>query len=477
MASTVFGSNLTDLSRAMDAQQGRRNEKALMAMQLLQAVGNQGVARSGQASAERIASESAANEATRLRNMLELGREQYGSNERVAGLGHASTERIAGLERTSRAELAEVNAAIGRLPFSPAYLQHQLEMARLGMKLDPYVERDINRANIEAQQANDLADALAESANQAIVNAETKRAKEMARWTPIKTDDDIKLEFETELANINTKLGPDRTFLSFSPLTNRYTARKRALIPIPRPGLNATSGAAPSVPGIPNAALVNPPSYGTSPMSLDPGVAPTGGAAVPVAHATAPPVGTSAFGVPSRSQFLGPGGGAAVPVGPLVPQYAATDYGPQSHRIAPAAAQQHIWYPDAEVRPQHIWYPDSELRPRPVIPTSLVPPTLAPPNSSGFTPNTQMRAQVPATTVVDDMRTAIRSGGGIQGVPDTFGRYRAAIQAQMRASGGIQGVPDTMNRFLEYLGLRGVQQPLVDRTGWVDPSQYAIPPQ
>lgn len=278
MATAVFGDTPGDVSRNQALLENNPTARAIAAMQLLQSIGNQGAQRSGQASYERVAAQSAANEAERLRNALMLGREQYGSNERVAGL-----------ERTLRKEISDAEIGVRKLPFSPEMLQHELDKARLGMRIDPYVERDIGKYNLESQELNGIAEAVAESANLEIDREEQALRANLPGgpdwWYP---DSRFKAGLNKKLAEVDAKLGENRTLLTFDPARNRYVARKRPLIPIPRHQIPATPGAT-AVPVAPNPALMNPPAYGEPSLQMGiPGVpmiptTPVGRVAVPVA--------------------------------------------------------------------------------------------------------------------------------------------------------------------------------------------------
>lgn len=277
MATAVFGDTPGDVSRNQALLENNPTARAIAAMQLLQSIGNQGAQRSGQASYERVAAQSAANEAERLRNALMLGREQYGSNERVAGL-----------ERTLRKEISDAEIGVRKLPFSPEILQHELDKARLGMRIDPYVERDIGKYNLESQELNSVAEAIAESANLAIDRAEKTIRADPPGWNPFTGEKRFQDAFTKTLETIDAQLGENRTLVTFDPARNRYVARKRPLIPIPRPQIPATPGAT-AVPVAPNPALMAPPAYGEPSLQMGiPGVpmiptTPVGRVAVPVA--------------------------------------------------------------------------------------------------------------------------------------------------------------------------------------------------
>lgn len=288
-----------DSIRNQIEQERVRNERAIAGMQLLASMNQTGATRYGHDKSLEAARLSAANEAERIRNALTLGREHYGTQERIAGAGNASTERVAGLghtssetiarlERESRKDIAIMNSEIAKLPFSPAILAHELEKARLGMRLDPYVERDIGRYNLESESFNREVDDIANSANEAITQLKLERDASLANTTVsdrFTWDSTINKRYADAVKALDTQLGVNRQSLSFDPVRQSYTGRKRPIIPIPRRNNGITPGAVPSVPGIPNQSLLAPPAYGTPPslqMSM-PGLpqAPTGGVAVP----------------------------------------------------------------------------------------------------------------------------------------------------------------------------------------------------
>lgn len=231
---TYTGRDLTDVQSARTAENLSIREaslrRALAAIQAMSEVGRQ-------SSAERIAGNSAANEAMRLTNNLTLGREQYGSNERVAGL-----------ERLNRLELGQLQAQAQGLPFTPEARAHALDIARLGVRPDPYVTRDIGQANIESIAMNDLAKSIAESANLTIDREEAELLKDLPGWDKWDRDTKIKDGLTRIITGLDAKLGENRQLLEFVPSTNRYKPRVRAIIPIPTGQFGPTQNGLPTVP-------------------------------------------------------------------------------------------------------------------------------------------------------------------------------------------------------------------------------------
>lgn len=266
---TYTGSNLTDVQSARTAENLSVREaslrRALAAIQAMSEVGRQ-------SSAERIAGRSAANEAVRLQNMLDLGREQYGSQERVAGL-----------ERASRKEISDAEIGVRKLPFSEEMLKHELEKARLGIRPDPYMTRDIGQANIESIAMNDLAKSIAESANLTIDREEAELLKDLPGPDWWNKEAKIKDGLTRIITGLDAKLGENRQLLEFVPSTNRYKPRVRAIIPIPTGQFGPTPGAS-VVPTALNQSLLTPPlNIPTAPPIP---AQPTGSMAVPIAPRT-----------------------------------------------------------------------------------------------------------------------------------------------------------------------------------------------
>lgn len=272
-----FGTTLTDLGRNINDAERVRNDRAIAAMQLLASMNQTGAVRSGQSSAERIASKSAANEAERIRNTLLLGQET-----------NTNAATIAKLERDSRFEL-------GQLPYSPEARKHALEIARLGIRPDPYMTRDIGKANIESLAINDLAKSIAESANLTIDREEAELLKDLPGWDKWDRDTKIKDGLTKIITRLDEKLGENRQLLEFVPSTNRYKPRVRAIIPIP----TGQEGGPPQT-GLPLVPPIQGPRQNwrmmdesiplPAPLPMS-GVynSPTGGVAVPVAARAAAP--------------------------------------------------------------------------------------------------------------------------------------------------------------------------------------------
>lgn len=235
-----------------------RNERAIGAMQLLANVGNQSVARSGQSSTERIASQSAGNESEKIRNALLLGRETNAAQERVAGLGNTSAENIERMRGANGMAVAKWNA----------------------MLQDPRYAGNADKLDADIDQLNGFAKVAAAKANFALQSGIDGTTK----WGGLAKKTLTPAEISTLASGIWNGATGDGSAQMF------YNGKAFEPIIMPKPqrrgyGLDPTPVGVPGVPYAPNQGLMTPPSYGVPPP-LQMGAAglpsmPTGRVAVP----------------------------------------------------------------------------------------------------------------------------------------------------------------------------------------------------
>lgn len=226
---TYTGSNLTDVQSARTAENLSIREaslrRALAAIQAMSEVGRQ-------SSAERIAGKSAANEADRLNNALTLGREQYGSQERVAGLERGSRLELAALGHTSAENVEKMRGA------------NSLAVAKWNAMLqDPRYAGQSDQLDAEIDQLNSFATIAAAKANFAL---ESKKAnvKNMFGFGKTPSQEEVS-KFASEIWSGAAGAGSDQMF---------YNGKEFEPIVMPKPprrGLGLDPTAAPGLPTVP----------------------------------------------------------------------------------------------------------------------------------------------------------------------------------------------------------------------------------